>query len=283
MKAAPINIPLSWGALEGLQWSRPGKPRVLCLHGWLDNAASFVPLSRHLTDFDLVALDFAGHGFSAHRPKTSRYYFSEHLYDVDATLDALRWDDCHIIGHSLGGGVACGLTAALPERVKRLVLLDVVGILTLPVEQTARQLRLSLKSVRKKRSLLRPYETIEEAMQARQKNSPLSEVSARLLVERALEHTGDFYQWRTDPRLNWRSPQFLSNEQVLSLLESIHSPILAITTAGIEKFLGGDVLLQRLACIADCSHIRTDGHHHFHMEQAETTAGHITGFLNQQD
>jgi pimeloyl-ACP methyl ester carboxylesterase len=283
VKAAPVNIPLSWGTLEGLRWSRPGKPRVLCLHGWLDNAASFVPLSTHLKDFDLIALDFAGHGFSDHRPETSRYYFPENMYDVDAVLDALGWDDCHIIGHSLGGGVACGFTAALPERVKRLVLLDVVGIMTIPAEQATRQLRLSLKSVRKNPSILKPYESVEQAMLARQKNSPLSDAAARLICERALEHTGDYYQWRTDPRLTWRSPQFLTNEQVLNLLESIVSPVLAITSPSIEKFLGNNVLHERLASITDCTHVTHDGHHHFHMEQAEIIAAHITEFLHQQD
>jgi len=283
VKAAPVNIPLSWGTLEGLRWSRPGKPRVLCLHGWLDNAASFVPLSAHLKDFDLIALDFAGHGFSDHRPETSRYYFPENMYDVDAVLNALGWDDCHIIGHSLGGGVACGFTAALPERVQRLVLLDVVGIMTIPAGQATRQLRLSLKSVRKNPSILKPYESVEQAMLARQKNSPLSDAAARLICERALEHTGDYYQWRTDPRLTWRSPQFLTNEQVLNLLESIVSPVLAITSPSIEKFLGDDVLHERLASITDCTHVTHDGHHHFHMEQAEIIAAHITEFLHQQD
>ncbi len=283
MKAAPINIPLPWGTLEGLRWSRPGKPRVLCLHGWLDNAASFVPLSAHLKDYDLLAIDFAGHGFSAHRPATSRYYFPEYLYDLDAMLDVLGWDDCHIIGHSLGGGVACGFTAALPERIKRLVLLDVVGIYTLPVEKSTKQLRQSLKSVRKDRSFLKPYESVEDAMRARQKNSPISDVAARLICERALEHTGDYYQWRTDPRLKWNSPQFFTNDQVLNFLESISLPVLAITTPTIEKFLGGDVLTERLANIHDCTHVRHAGHHHFHMEDAEVVATHITKFLNKQD
>ena len=75
MKALPVNIRLPWGTLEALHWSNPGAPKVLCLHGWLDNAASFVPLSGYLKDFDLLALDFAGHGFSSHRPASSRYYF----------------------------------------------------------------------------------------------------------------------------------------------------------------------------------------------------------------
>jgi len=283
VKAAPVNIHLSWGTLEGLHWSNPGAPKVLCLHGWLDNAASFMPLAPYLKDFDLLALDFAGHGFSSHRPDTCHYYFPEHLYDVDAALDVLGWDNCHIIGHSMGGGVASCFASALPERVKRLVLLDAIGILTLPTDQTAKQLRLSMKSVRKNRSYLRPYESVEEAMCARQKNSPLSDEAARLLCERSLEHTGDYYQWRTDPRLNWRSPQLLSDAQALDLLAAILSPTLVITSSSVLDYLGEDMMHKRLAAIADCNHVTDDGHHHFHMEEAERTGACITQFLLQEE
>lgn len=283
MKAAPVNIDLSWGTLEGLHWSRPGAPKVLCLHGWLDNAASFVPLSPLLKDFDLLALDFAGHGFSAHRPKTSRYYFPEYMFDVDAAMAVLGWEKCHVIGHSMGGGVASGIAAALPERIERLVLLDAVGILSLPGDQAARQLRLSMQSVRKNRHFLRPYETVEEAMRARQKNSPLSDEVARLLCERALEHTGDYYQWRTDPRLNWRSPQYLSEAQALDLLAAIRAPTLAITSPAVNDYLGEDLVHKRLSAISDCKHLSIDGHHHFHMEQPQQTAALITKFLHQQE
>lgn len=282
VKAAPVNIQLSWGTLEGLHWSRPGAPKVLCLHGWLDNAASFVPLSSFLKDFDLLALDFAGHGFSSHRSDTSRYYFSDNIFDVDAVLDVLEWDQCHIIGHSMGAGVASSFAAAMPERVSRLVLLDAVGIYTIPADQTARQLRSSMLSVRKSRSFLRPYESIEEAMLARQKNASLSDEAARLLCQRALEHTGDYYQWRTDPRLNWRSPHLLCDAQALDLLAAIRSPALVMTSPAVSDFLGEDMLQKRLAAIADCRHIPNDGNHHFHMERAEYTGACITEFLNQQ-
>jgi len=282
-RAAPVNIHLPWGTLEGLHWSNPGAPRVLCLHGWLDNAASFVPLAAYLKNFDLLALDFAGHGFSSHRPETSRYYFHDNLFDLDAALDVLGWDLCHIIGHSMGGGIASGFAAASPERVKRLVLLDAVGILTLPTDQTARQLRLSMQSLRKNPSKLRPYESVEDAMLARQKNSPLSDQAARLLCERSLEHTGDYYQWRTDPRLNWRSPLLLSDAQVLDLLTAIRAPTLVMTSPAVIDYLGEDMLHKRLSAIADCKHITNDGHHHFHMEQAEHTAAQITDFLQQED
>lgn len=283
VKTAPVNIQLSWGTLEGLHWPRPGAPKVLCLHGWLDNAASFVPLAPYLAEFDLLALDFAGHGFSSHRPETSRYYFTDYLFDVDAAMDELGWGQCHLIGHSMGGGVASCLAAAMPERVKRLILLDSLGLLTLPANQAAQQLRLSMLSVRKARSFLRPYESVEEAMLARQKKSPLSEDAARLLCERSLEHTGDYYQWRTDPRLNWRSPQLSSDEQSLEILAAINSPALAITSPGLIDYFGEEMAHKRLRAIPDHKHVMHDGHHHFHMEQPRQTGSHITEFLQQPD
>ena len=279
MKAAPVNIHLSWGVLEGLHWSRPGAPKVLCLHGWLDNAASFVPLAPFLKDFDLLALDFAGHGFSSHRPETSRYYFTDYLFDVDAAMQEIGWEQCHLIGHSMGGGVASCLAAALPERVNRLVLLDALGVITLAGDQAARQMQLSMMSVRKARSFLRPYESVEEAMQARQKKSPISDEAARLLCQRSLEHTGDYYQWRTDPRLNWRSPQLPGEEQALDLLAAIQAPALVITTPGLIDFFGKDKTHERISAINNCRHVIHDGHHHFHMEQAQQVANHITEFL----
>jgi pimeloyl-ACP methyl ester carboxylesterase len=120
-------------------------------------------------------------------------------------------------------------------------------------------------------------------MLARQKNSELSDEAARLLCERSLEHTGDYYQWRTDPRLNWRSPQLPGDDQALDLLNAIRSPTLVITTPTVTDYLGADMLQKRLAAIRDCRHIETDGHHHFHMEQPQRTGACIAEFLNRTD
>jgi len=236
-------------------------------------------MAPFLEDFDLLALDFAGHGLSAHRPASSRYYFSEYLYDLDALLDQLGWGQCHLMGHSMGGGVASLFAAALPERVDRLVLLDAVGALARPIEQTARQLRLSLKSVRKDRSNLRPYKNVEAAMRARQKDSALSDQAARLLCERSLTHSGQHYQWSTDPRLNWRSPQLYTDDQMLDVLAAIRAPTLAITSPEVVSYLGEKMMRQRLGTIARCQHMTVEDHHHFHMEQAAHIGACITDFL----
>lgn len=281
-RATPVTIPLGWGDLSALHWSNPGAPRLLCLHGWLDNAASFVPLSGHLQDFDVLALDFAGHGFSAHRPQHHHYYISDNVFDVDAVLDQLGWEQCHLLGHSMGGAIACHYTAAAPERVQRLVSLDAVGIFTQDESKTGEQWRKSLQNVRRKRGFLRPYESIEQAMQARQKTAPLSDQAARLLCERSLEHNGDFYQWRTDARLNWRSPQILSNAQAVSVLQSVEAPTLLINSSYINRFLSDEELASRYDAIAQCTILTNPGHHHFHMESPAEVGAQISQFLLQE-
>ena len=40
-----IQLDVGWGKLAGLAWDNPGAPRALCLHGWMDNSASFIPLA----------------------------------------------------------------------------------------------------------------------------------------------------------------------------------------------------------------------------------------------
>ena len=61
-----LDVPM--GRIAGLRQGEAGQPRVLALHGWLDNAASFLPLAAHLDGVELVAPDLPGHGRSAHLP-----------------------------------------------------------------------------------------------------------------------------------------------------------------------------------------------------------------------
>ena len=96
MKADTLSLPMPWGVLEALHWRNPGAPRILCLHGWLDNAASFIPLADSLAGFELLALDFAGHGLSSHRPEDSRYYFADYVFDVDQVMQQLEIGRAHV-------------------------------------------------------------------------------------------------------------------------------------------------------------------------------------------
>ena len=82
-----VDIPL--GRITGLRAGHDG-PRVLALHGWLDNAASFVPLADHLAGIQLVAPDLPGHGRSAHLAPGAEYTSGVAVNAVlDATISAL--------------------------------------------------------------------------------------------------------------------------------------------------------------------------------------------------
>ena len=43
-----VRLDTARGELAALRGGRAGGPPLLCLHGWLDNAASFVPLAAQL-------------------------------------------------------------------------------------------------------------------------------------------------------------------------------------------------------------------------------------------
>src|SRR5580765_8467017 len=106
-----IDIPL--GTITALRSSSTANaPRVLALHGWLDNAASFVPMAKHLDGIELVAVDLPGHGHSVHLPPGSIYTFEMAVHHVLDIADALGWERFSLLGHSMGAGIASLVAAA---------------------------------------------------------------------------------------------------------------------------------------------------------------------------
>ena len=113
-----------------------GATPVLALHGWLDNAASFVPLARELDGLDLVAVDLPGHGRSAHRHRR-RLFVLRHGHGVVLDIaDALGWERFALLGHSMGAGIGSLLAAACPQRVSRFLAIEALGALAEAPERT---------------------------------------------------------------------------------------------------------------------------------------------------
>ena len=113
----------------------------MALHGWLDNAATFDLLAPLLDCFHIVAVDFAGHGWSEHRAAGTRYHILDHVDDVLSIVNQLGWQQFTMIGHSMGAGVASLFSSALPERVQKLVMIEGLGPYTGKPEDAAKHLR----------------------------------------------------------------------------------------------------------------------------------------------
>lgn len=278
-----IQLETRQGRLAGLAWRRNGSPRVLCLHGWLDNAASFAPLAPLMDRLDRVALDLPGHGHSEHRHSSTRYHFIDYLFNLDAALDSLGWDDCHLVGHSLGAAISAAYSAGAPERVRSVTLLDSMGPISVIAEGTADRLRRSLVKNRRGVSEVRRFESIDQMVLARRSVSGLSETAARLICERAARKKSDHFEWRSDPALNWVSSLVMTDEQAMDLIRHIESPVLTFTATEESPWSSRAKLEARRQALAHAKHLSVQGHHHFHMDDPGLIAETIQDFIIGND
>jgi lipase len=98
-----------------------GEP-VLAIHGACSNGARYRRLAEEaLPSRRVIAIDLRGHGRSGWDPP---WHIAQHVEDVLETLDELGCERVDVIGHSLGGCVGIYLAIEVPNRIKRLVLLD---------------------------------------------------------------------------------------------------------------------------------------------------------------
>ncbi|MFQ5526393.1 MAG: alpha/beta fold hydrolase [Thermoanaerobaculia bacterium] len=103
-----------------------GSP-VLLLHGWSSSLDAFKPLALDLAKaFDVVALDFPGHGESG--SPEGAWAVGDFVALVEELLDRLDLERVDIVAHSFGARVAAKLAAGDPERVGRLVLMGAAGL-----------------------------------------------------------------------------------------------------------------------------------------------------------
>lgn len=277
LREVAIDTPL--GRIAGLRGG-DGSRRVLALHGWLDNAASFVPLAAHLHGIDLVAIDLPGHGRSAHAPSGVGYTFEQAVHHVLDVADALGWDRFGLLGHSMGAGIASFIAASVPDRVERLACIEALGALPEEAGRTAERMRDAVKAVRALAGKqLRVFPTLDPAIRARMAANQMSEPVARLVVERGVRGVADGFQWASDPRLT--VPTFLrpTDAQVVDIVAGIECPVLAVFAEPAQPYLPDATRRRYVAALRHGRAVYVPGTHHLHMEQPQAVAGLLRDFL----
>lgn len=100
-----------------------GKPPLLILHGLLGSSRNWQTAGAELAaQWHVHALDLRNHGRSPH---DERMDYDAMVGDVLAWMDAHGFPTADLIGHSMGGKVAMVLACRHPERVSRLVVVDI--------------------------------------------------------------------------------------------------------------------------------------------------------------
>ena len=280
MTLAGFSMPVAGTTLAGLRSPGTGGQRVLALHGWLDNAASFVPLAAQLPGLELVAIDLPGHGHSAHLPPGTQYNTPGAICHVLEVADALGWDRFVLLGHSMGAGIASLTAAAAPERVERLIAIEALGGLRGPENETAQRLR---EHVRAARALptrrLRVFPDLAAPIRARMMTNQLSEPCARLLVERGVKPVDGGYSWCSDQRLMLPTAMRLSEAQIDDLLAAIECPTQVIYATPAQAYYPEPLRSERISLLRDGRLAVFPGTHHLHLEHPQRVAEVIRTFL----
>ena len=280
MTAHELTLELPNLRLAARAWGDPSaKRRVIALHGWLDNAASFDPIAPLIDDVYLIALDLPGHGRSDHRPRGNWYHFIDNLADVLAAADALGFERFTLLGHSLGGAISSMLAAAAPERVEELWLIEALGPIS---TEPAKALPVLRQAVADRAGAgaktLRIFPSLEVAVAARRQANGLSQRAAELLVERGTTAVAGGWTWSSDPRLTLTSAIRLTEEQILAYLSGIVCPTLLVLADPSPPWLPPSVVDERVKRIPDLSLQRIAGTHHVHLEDPAPVAAAIAAF-----
>lgn len=267
--------------LAAKEWHAGAKYPVLALHGWLDNAASFDVLAPLMSSCHLVALDMPGHGLSDHKSLQSSYNLWDDLLDVLAIADQLGWDKFILLGHSRGALMSVLLAGAMPERLSQLVLLDAVWPQAVEPSQAPRQLAKYLRdnrSVHKKR--LPRYASIDAAVAARCRGFlPMTDSSARLIVERGIKQQQGEFHWTNDPRLSNASAFKMTDEHNDAFMAAITVPALLIMAE--QGLAGHSEQREKLKQYSNIEQQVFAGGHHFHMDEpAADIAKKILAFIS---
>lgn len=105
------------------EFGEVGKPAMVILHGLLGSSRNWQMAAKELAgSFRVFCLDLRNHGDS---PWAEPHSYEAMVADVLGWMDANLEESPVLLGHSMGGKVAMKLACENPERVKKLVVVDI--------------------------------------------------------------------------------------------------------------------------------------------------------------
>lgn len=269
--------------LQFWDYGQDGRPSLVLVHGRLDHARNWDWVARSLREhYHVYALDLRGHGNSAWAPG-AMYSIAEHVLDLSAFLDIIDDFPLRLIGHSLGGGVALHYSGVYPDRVRKTISIEGVGIppespLHGPASQRVRNWIESVRGAEK--TVPKTYPSLAAAVaRMKQANPHLSDEVARHLT---LHGTN----WEPDGSLVWKfdnyarlfPPYGLQIEDSVEVYGQIGCPVLLFW--GLESFLPIPQDDPRKRAIRNCRLIRVaNAGHWLHHDQLDFFLSEAADFL----
>ena len=101
-------------------------PLMVMLHGFPEFWYSWRhQIPEFARDYTVVAPDLRGYNDSDKPQAVSAYAMTELVRDVAGLIRGLGYESCVLVGHDWGGAIAWHVAYAHPERVNRLIVMNI--------------------------------------------------------------------------------------------------------------------------------------------------------------
>lgn len=268
-----------------LEWGAGQPVTIVLVHGFLDLAWGWDEVPARLAErFHVVAPDLRGHGDTDWIGAGGYYHFYDYIADLDEVVNRVRpgRDRVGMVGHSMGGSVACYWAGMRPERVRALVSLEGIGppeAQTPIPDRTARWIEMW----RTARRAVKVMASVEDAAaRLRKHDHLLDEARARALAAHGTRPAagGGGVVWKHDPLHLTQGPYPYRVDVAAQFWSRVEAPVLYVegaesrfrlADADTERRLGAFRNVRRTA-IAGAGHMMM---RHQPAEVARVIAEHV--------
>lgn len=253
--------------LQFWDWGQDHLPPLLLVHGGLDHARNWDWVARSLREhFHVYAMDLRGHGNSAWAPGAI-YSIAEHVLDIATLVDLLTGASgpVYLVGHSLGGILTLVYSGVYPDRVRKVIAIEGLGLpATHRIHKPApERLRNWIEAVRKvEQREPHTYPSLDAAVaRMKEANPHLSDEVARHLTVHGTN-------WNADGSLSWKFDKYVRTlapyghmDDQRAIYSEIACPTLLVW--GRESWLPDPDTDERAALIGNRQVLKVDGAGHW--------------------
>ena len=267
-------------------WGNPEAPKIFMLHGWMDVSASFQFVVDELrSDWHVLAPDWRGFGLTDWSAADC-YWYPDYLADLDVLIASLHPDGpINLVGHSMGGNIACVYAGVRPGRVARLINLEGLGMRDSDALEAPKRYAQWLDDLNKPQRL-RTYKSYDDlSLRLRESNPRLDPERARFLAQHwGMPAADGSIALRGDPVHKRVNPVLYRGAEVAACLRQIAAPVLWVEgelTDMFAKFrLSREEIDARRREIPSCVAKTVAGAGHMmHHDRPEAIAAMIDDFL----
>lgn len=116
------------GAFHVRTYGDAANPPLVLIHGWPQSSYCWHHVIPQLEEFYVIAPDLRGMGDSNRELGLEHYAKNEMALDMFAVLDALGIENFSLGGHDWGGAIVQEMAFLYPERISKLIIINMVII-----------------------------------------------------------------------------------------------------------------------------------------------------------